>query len=102
MEQKQILIAGTEFLIDTVNEQLVQKDNETNVIKFRAMEDMGKHYEFDYDSTFKNIHFPFDDSSGVIRVQVPRFDKQNIDQKVKPETSQKNNHPQSSKKGRRI
>jgi hypothetical protein len=64
-------IHGTTFNVDVKNEWLVQVDDAYNKIRFTHMDFKLTHYEFDFDPAYKNIHAPFDEATGVIRVKVP-------------------------------
>lgn len=69
-ELPMIKIEGTAFIIDVNKVELRQKDNETNVIPFSNMHDIGNGYIFEYDLQEKNIPFAWSDNEKTT-IRVP-------------------------------
>lgn len=65
-------IEDTDFIVDVSKLELREKGNETNVIRFEDMRDIGRGYVFEYDLQEKNVPSAWSDNE-TTTVRVPEF-----------------------------
>lgn len=76
MERKlpTINIEGTEFAVNVAKQELAEVANPQNTISFLEMEDLGRHYKFEYDVSTRNIAGPFTTGIDVTIPQMVELD----------------------------
>lgn len=68
-----LLIGGTTFVVDVINEEIKERANLHNVIRFEDMADKGSHYSFSYDLNDKNIPVLVSRQEHIIEVNIPQM-----------------------------
>lgn len=70
-----IKILGTDFIVDVVGYQLLEKGNENNILYFRDFQEIQNGYGFYYDTKIKNIPKESFNHETTHYVEIPEFVK---------------------------